>query len=203
MSITYRPLTINDKDQLIELFESNPMVYYKHTDQQFQEKFKELLIQELSNPLCFFPSIFIDEKIYTTLYLKESSDAPSWIFVYYMFRSAQLSTFSQPKYIDAAIELDKGIINEMIIKRKLNRVYFTFPYEEKSTLRSVGSMDRLYRYIQKVRQYESVYSMMNLYTDCIVKANTLPTYPYQQRLIGDRTWPFDLSIRVGMIKSEI
>jgi hypothetical protein len=203
MTITYRPLTIKDKDQLIEIFESTPTVYNKYTDEQFQQKFKELLVEELNNPLCFFPSIFIDEKLYSTIFLKESVDAPSWIFTYYTVRGSPFTIIAQPGYLDVIIEFDKAITNEMIVKRNLNRMYYIFPYNEKSTLRSVGSADRVFSYIRKIREYEDTYSKMEMYTDCIVKANTLPKYPYQQKLIGDRTWPFDLAITIGMVKSNI
>ena len=202
MPIIYRSLTIEDKDQLIELFESNPTVYYKYTDDQFRRNFKELLEEELNNPLCFFPSIFVDDKLCTTLFLKESADAPSWIFTYYMLRGAQTIIW-RPEYLDAFVELDKDLTNEMIIKRKLNRMYIVYPYEEKLTIGTIGGPERLYKYLQKLRNYESIYSKIELYTECIVKANTLPKYPYQQRLIGERTWPFDLAIRIGMVKSEI
>lgn len=201
--INYRPLTLADKEQLLEVFELNPIVYYKHTDTDFKNTFAKILEEELANPLCFFPGIFVDGKLYSVVFLKEVVDAPAWIFAHYMFRPSNFTTFIQPEYIDAAIELDQAITNEMIIKRQLNRMYFVFPYDETSTVKSIGSMDRLYRYIQKVRQYESFYSKINLYTDCVIKANTIPKYTYQQKIIGDRTWPFDLAIRIGMVKSEV
>jgi len=201
--ITYRPLNIEDKEQLLEVFELNPVVYTKHTDTAFKNTFSKVLEEELANPLCFFPGIFVDNKLYSVVYFKEVVDAPAWILAHLMLRPSDFTTFIQPEYIDAAIKLDEAITNEMIVKRGLNRMYFVFPYDKISTLRSIGSIDRLYRYIQKVRQYESFFLKINLYTDCIIKANTMPRYTYQQKIIGGRTWPFDLAIRIGMVKSEV
>lgn len=200
MAIYYRKLTPNDKDQLIELFESNPTVYTKFTDKDFQEKFKNILANELLNPLCFFPSIFINDKLYVTIYLKESPEAPSWIWAHHMHRTASFTTFVQPEFIDAAMELDTAIYDEMAIKRKLNRFYFVFPVDEKTSTRSIGSVDRIYTFMKKVRNYDSNFSKYEIYTDCIVEKNTMPRYNYQKKLIGDRTWPFDLAVRIGMLK---
>ena len=201
MPAYFKNLSPSDIDQLVELFLAKPLVFTKHTDVKFQEEFVALLKDEIQNPHCFFPSIFVDEKLYLSIYLKETIDAPSFIWAYELVRQGALSAILKPDFLDAAIKLEQAIYQEMIVKRNLNRIYFAYPYDENVSTRSVNSIERIHKYIKKSRNYESIISKFELFTDCIVRKDTLPKYKYQQKIIGERTWPFDIAIRIAMLKS--
>lgn len=203
MTIIYRELTVTDTDQVLELFDSNPYVYNNYTDEEFVKTLRSLLQSELENPLCFFPGIFVDGKLYCTIYAKESASSPSWTWAHYLFRPKSFDILIKPELIKSLIELDEALFYEMEDRRKLNRFWLVYPYENNSsTTRVSGTIERIWKFIGKAKNFQSRFSMYNFYTDCVVEKNTLPKYNYQQQLLGQRTWPIDLAVRLGVRQSN-
>lgn len=202
MKTYFRPLTIQDKTQLLDLFNENPKVYTNFTDEDFQAKFAILLGEELANPLCFFPGIFIENKLHLSIYLKEVTEAPSFILGHIMFKKTSVTTFLEPEFFNQFINLDKAIYDEMVVKRQLNRIYCVYPIANIVTNRSIGAYNRLCNFIKLTKNHDLFFTKFDIYTDCIVKKNTIPKYKYQQLILGNRTWPIDLALQIGFLSQK-
>jgi hypothetical protein len=90
--------------------------------------------------------------------------------------------------------------------RGLYRFYTAYKYngENKNDLRSLGATDRLVDFITRYQKnhnpnYNFRGTQYKFFTDCVIPANTAPPYSYQQAIIGDRTWPIDIGIRIGLL----
>jgi len=202
MKTYFRPLTIQDKTQLLDLFKENPKVYTNYTDKDFQSNFALTLGKELTNPLCFFPGIFIENELHLSLYLKEVREAPSFILGHGMFKKTSFTTFLEPEFMNQFIKLDKAIYDEMIIKRQLNRVYYVYPIDNDVTTRSIGSYNRLCNFIKRTKNHDLFLTKFDIYTDCIIKKNTIPKYRYQRLILGNRKWPIDLALQIGFLSQK-
>lgn len=202
MQVEYKEVTKKDIDQVLRLFESKPLVYNTVSDDEFKNKFKNVLEEGLNDPLCFFPGIFVDGELYAFVFIKEIPSSPSWVWVYHILKPKSLSILVKPEFLNAFIDLDKAIYQELEVKRKLNRCYFVYPYDDSSNLRMTGSIERLWDFVKKSYKYDAINSRYKFFNDCFIEKNTLPKYQYQKELIGNRTWPIDLCVRIGIIQSN-
>ena len=97
--------------------------------------------------------------------------------------------------------LSDQLFDEMETRRGLIRFFWSFPqYQDQSGIRTAGGAERWLasnvgvRFMPRARNY-------TYFDDCTIPADTMPCYPYQKAIIGDRTWPIDIKIRMGVLNS--
>jgi hypothetical protein len=203
--INFRQLDIGDAESAIELINSRPEVFMGKLDDDFKNEIVEALPLVLMDPLFFNLGIFKDGILISLGLFKEMTTQPAWVWVYWVTKQGD-----QKNLIDVQTLrlLDKmmDILFEEMESRGLYRFYIAYQHNsgDKTNLRSMGATDRLLEFMTRYKkshqyQYNFKIAEYKFFTDCKVPANTNPKYAYQQSILGNRLWPFDLDIHVGML----
>ena len=150
--------------------------------------------------------MFRDGQLLTAGFAKEMTTQPAWVWGYWLTRKNSLSTIVKSSqdihdFKEVVQELDRVAFEEMEDKRKLNRFYLAYPFDSKDTqaLRTVGFGSRLVDFLSRNSHYNRRINRYKFFTDCIIEANTMPRYLYQQQIIGNRTYPIKLGIRYACL----
>jgi hypothetical protein len=198
--ITYRPLTINDCDQLIDVVKSRPYIFNDYTDDDFQKTIVDIVPIWFTNPLFYVPGVFIDGVLTGAMVVKESASSPVWTWGHWVQAPGHVTRMYSDEGVRAFKEMNTMVFDEMEINRKLNRIYVAYNMSEgNSGLKIAGMSDRMLPWMRRQGFRIANYKF---YTDCIVEPGTLPKYPYQQELILNRSWPIKIAIRIGMLQSN-
>ena len=72
MKLSYRPLTINDCDRLINLLTERPYLFNGYHDPEWHEKSLSRAPGWLENPLFFIPGVWFNDDLLAAIILKES-----------------------------------------------------------------------------------------------------------------------------------
>ncbi len=198
MNLSFKPLTINDCDQLIELINQRPHVFNGYHDPDWHKSIIETVPSWFQDPLYFLPAIWKDGNIVLALVIKESPTTPSWAWGHWISRHDSARIMYTTEGVEMFRETDRQIFDEMEINRKLNRMMLSYRIYDSETnhLKNAGMSDRMFEWMRRHNYRVSNYKF---YTDCEVEANTEAKYPYQRALLGNRTWPFKTAIRLGML----
>jgi hypothetical protein len=197
MKLSYRPLTINDCDELIDLLKERPYLFNGHHDPEWHKTILELAPKWFKNSLYFIPGVWADNRLIGTLIAKESSNSPSWAWGHWISRAGFLTTMYSDEGVKIFKQTDHEIFEEMEVRRKLNRIVLSYKISgDDKNLKNAGMSDRIFAWMGRNNFRVARYKF---YTDCIIEPGTLPKYQYQQDLIGNRTWPFSIAVRTGML----
>jgi hypothetical protein len=203
--INFRQLDIGDAESAIELINSRPEVFMGKLDDDFKNNIIEALPSVLLDPLCFNLGIFRDDKLISLGLFKEMTTQPAWVWVYWVTKQGDQKTMINVQTVRL---LDKmmDILFEEMESRGLHRFYIAYKHNsrDETDLRSMGASDRLLEFMTRYKkshqdQYNFRITEYKFFTDCIVPAYTNPKYTYQQSILGNRLWPFDLDIQIGML----
>jgi hypothetical protein len=197
--ITHRQLTINDHDQLLDLFTQRPELFNGYTDDQYKNQLPTLIPKMLINPLWFNLGIFVDGYLQGAGLMKELTTAPAWAWAHWVIRKGSMSYLATEEGLKTLRNLDQELFDEMENNRKLNRIFLAYRAEDAS-LRSIGSFERIIRSIN--RQGATRISRYQFVVDCIVEPNTLPKYEYQRSLLLNRPWPIRTGVCMGVLQSN-
>lgn len=195
-----RALTISDIDQVTRLIKSNPSALLGYTDQILQDSLLDSLETILTHPLYFSLGIFTDRLVGIIL-TKEFETQPSWAYGYWLFESQQITNIWLGSGLSVIREYTDQLFDEMETKRKLTCWYWTYREDDnQSGIKTAGGLERLMssnigKLIPRLKNY-------TYFDDCIVPAGTMPKYPYQQALVGNRIWPVDQRIRFGVLNTK-
>jgi len=194
----YRPLTIKDKSQLIELLSLRPQVFNGYADDNYKEFIISKVDEFFTDRTYYLPGIWDDDKLLGTMIAKESIGSPSWVWGHWVRRLDASQKLYTAEGINILKQADVEIFNEMEINRKLNRFFVAYKIDiqENNTLKNAGMSDRLFNRMSKSNFRVAKYKFM---TDCVVKAGTEAKYGYQRAILADRIWPFDVAIRMGVL----
>lgn len=197
MKLSYRPLTINDCDELIDLLKERPYLFNGHHDPEWHKTILELAPKWFKNSLYFIPGVWADNRLIGTLIAKESSNSPSWAWGHWISRAGFLTNMYSDEGVKIFKQTDHEIFEEMEVRRKLNRIVLSYKISgDDKNLKNAGMSDRIFAWMGRNNFRVARYKF---YTDCIIEPGTLPKYQYQQDLIGNRTWPFSIAVRTGML----
>lgn len=197
MKLSYRPLTINDCDEFIDLMKERPYLFNGHHDPEWHKTILELAPKWFKNPLYFFPGLWVDGRLLGTIVAKESSTSPSWAWGHWVGRPGFVGTMYSDEGVKIFKHADQEIFDEMEVRRKLNRIMLSYRMsDDKNHLKNVGMSDRIFAWMGR---NNFRFARYKFYTDCTIEPGTLPKYQYQQDLVGNRTWPFTVAVRIGML----
>lgn len=201
--ISFRQLTINDVDIFSELVKSRPQTFMGYSDDTFIDSIVSQLSSWLTDPFCFCIGLFNESEMTGGMVAIQSPHGPSWTWAYWVGKygvvSAGLNEISQDreKSLQHVRDIDEFLFNEMENNRGLNRFFIVLQDKPSSTLGNSRSSDRfmffMRKYSLKVARYE-------VYNDASVPADSMPKYEYQRQLLGNRTWPIDLGIKMCVLK---
>ena len=194
-----RPLTVNDYEELVSLMKSRPYTFNGYTDKKLQDTINYNIEQEvyswLNDPLYYIPAIFVDGKLFGAMICKEFENSPCWTWGYWV-NYGNLPDVMSVEILKSFREWDRALFDEMEINRKLNRFFVCFRTADKDGLKSTGMSERLFQWMGRQNYRVARYKFI---TDCIIEADTLPKYEYQKNLLTNRSWPFDVAIRLGVL----
>jgi hypothetical protein len=203
--INFRQLDIGDAESAIELINSRPEVFMGKLDDDFKNDIIEALPLVLMDPLCFNLGIFRDDILIGFGLFKEMTTQPAWVWGHWVTKQGDqknLISLEMLRLIDKMMDI---LFAEME-SRGLHRFYIAYKHNsgDETDLRSMGASDRLFEFMTRYKkghqyQYNFRIAEYKFFTDCKVPANTKPKYAYQQSILGNRIWPFDLDIHVGML----
>jgi hypothetical protein len=197
MNITYRPLETKDLDSLINLIKLRPHVFNGYSDKELESSILDQVPVWLDNPLYYVPGIFMDNQLCTSVVLKESEHSPSWTWGYWISRPGTVGQWYTSEGVNAFKEADTNIFNEMETNRKLKRIFLSYRTEgEGEHLKSAGMSERMFRWMSRQGYRSSNYTFVD---DCVVEPNQEAKYSYQRAILGNRTWPFKTTIRIGFL----
>jgi len=200
--INFRQLDIGDAESAIELINSRPEVFMGKLDDDFKNDIIEALPLVLMDPLCFNLGIFRDDILIGFGLFKEMTTQPAWVWGHWVTNQKSLMNLEMLRLIDKMMD----ILFEEMESRGLHRFYIAYKHNsgDETDLRSMGVSVRLFEFLTRYKkshqdQYNFRITEYKFFTDCIVPAYTNPKYTYQQSILGNRLWPFDLDIQVGML----
>jgi hypothetical protein len=194
-----RQLTKNDLPQLHELVNLRPKVFNSIEEQpsELENHYNEWI----ESDKCFSVGAFEDNKLIIAINAIESEHTPSWLWSHCC--SDKNLWLSPAKGVEGLKYVDTILFDEMESNRNLNRFFViyrkTIPESRvpKGTgLHSTGLSSRLFALMNQFNFRVSRYKFL---TDCIIPANTLAKYPYQQTIQGHKTYPIDTEIRMGVL----
>jgi hypothetical protein len=205
--LTLRQLTADDHDSVQAIVNDRPEVFNGYSDEQHKRLLAENIGGKiLSNPLFFNLGMFQDGNLIAAGFTKEMTTQPAWVWGYWIslkgsFGSIVKNQTDIANFNSLIRDLDTIMFEEMEDRRNLNRFYLAYPYESKDAngLRTAGLGDRLVSFLSRNSKEDRRINRYKFFTDCVVEPNTLPRYPYQQQLIGDRTYPIKLGIRMACL----
>lgn len=200
--LTFRELNLNDTDQAVDIVRGRPDVFMGYSDEDFKNDMMSSLPLVIENPLCFNIGIFEEEKLIGFCVMKELTTQPAWVWGHWILRKADQAKIINLDSFRLLQKADNLLFEEMEERRGLKRFFVGYRYngDDVNDLRSIHSGSRVLDFIAKRPQYSGVrLTKYKFYTDCLVPANTLPKYSYQQAILGDRIWPINLGIRMAML----
>ena len=203
--INFRQLDINDAESAIDIVSSRPDVFMGNSDDQFKNELIENLPLALMDPLCFSLGFFEHGQLIGFGLFKEMTTQPAWVWGHWVTKQGDQKHLANRQTFYLLNDMMNVIFEEME-GRGLYRFYTAYKYngENKNDLRSLGATDRLVDFITRYQKnhnpnYNFRGTQYKFFTDCVIPANTAPPYSYQQAIIGDRTWPIDIGIRIGLL----
>jgi hypothetical protein len=202
MKLSYKPLTINECDQFIDLLKSRPHVFNGYHDPEWFKTILTAVPKWFKNPLYFLPSIWADGDLIATIILKESANSPSWAWGHWVTKIGSPALMYTTDGVNIFREADRQIFDEMEVNRNLNRMMLSYRYEDQvgDRLKNAGMSDRMFAWMSRNNYRVARYKF---YTDCTVEANKEAKYTYQRELLGNRTWPFKTAVRIGFLPEQI
>ena len=205
--LNFRQLDINDAESAIEIVNSRPDVFMGNLDDHFKNEMIETLPVTLIDPQCFTIGFFENGYLIGFGLFKEMSTQPAWVWGHWVTRQGDQKRLASLTTFHMVNAMENFLFEEME-RRGLYRFYTAYKYngEGKNDLRSMSATDRLIEFgkrNQKNHNYNFRGTKYRFFTDCIIPANTMPKYAYQQAIIGDRPWPLDLGIRMGVFDQSM
>ena len=198
-----RQLNSSDEAAFIALVKTRPQTFMGYSDDAFQESITVNIPNWLSNPLCFCIGVFDDAEMTGAMVAIESPYSPSWTWAYWVSKVGMIGTIfdknsaNPDEGIKTFRELDKLLFNEMETKRGLTRFFVAYPHISSSNaLRSSKSADRFWTFMKRLNLFTSRYE---IYEDALISAESMPKYEYQKQIIGNRSWPIDLAIKMCVL----
>ena len=204
MNYTIRPLDANkDEAELISLFKSNPTTLLRQRSPELIDEMISTIPTLMNDPLYFTLVTELDGELTGILCAKEFEFQPAWTWGYWMHKPGKLTGIWLADGFKMAKMLTDQLYEEMEDRRKLNRFFWSFPDDqnEESSIKTAGNMLRVLdssfgvRFAPRVRNY-------TFFDDCFIPAGTIPKYPYQQAISGNRTWGVDTRIRMGVLNDS-
>jgi hypothetical protein len=201
--ITHRQLTNSDIEQMIVMINARPDVFMGYTDDQFKNNIITILPKIISNPLYFNLGLFSDGHLLGFGLMKEMTTQPAWVWGYWLTNRDSFKTFMSADLSKTLARIDNDLFDEMEQSRKLFKFYASHPNTSpRSTdLKSINSADRLINFLTRYQANRGITfrsASYKFYNECIIPANTLPKYDYQQAIMANRTWPINTLIRVAI-----
>lgn len=197
MTIYYRPLNYQDKNQFIELIQLRPQVFNGYTDDTFKDFMLDHIDEFLDNHLYFMPGIWDDDTLIGTLVAREAETSPSWVWGHWVRRPYTTSLIYNQEGNKVFKQADQALFDEMEIKRGLNRFFVAYKTsEDDNHLKNTGMSDRLFTLFGRLNFRVANYKFI---TDCEVEAGQEAKYGYQRAILGNRIWPFKTAIRMGVL----
>jgi hypothetical protein len=195
--LTCRPLTTADHPQLLEIVNLRPETLNGYTDEQFQKSIPILVTNWLNDPLCFAVGMFSDDTLDGAMIALESQYSPSWTWVYWLSRPGLFTKYLKDNETATVFKsADTLLFDEMEVKRKLNRFFVSYR-SSNAGLKGTGMSPRLFEIMK--RHYDSRVARYQFITDCVIPANQEAKYAYQREIQGNRTWPDETEIRLGVL----
>jgi hypothetical protein len=211
--LTIRQLVVQDHESIQRLIGERPEVFNGYTDDAYKKLVTETINEELlTNPLFFNLGMFHNDQLIGAGFFKEFTTQSAWVWGYWVGNKGNLGSIVRSRediedFHLAMRQMDKILFEEMEDKRKLNRFYLAYPYVSTDTagLRSANMGNRLIDFLTRNNKFKDN-TRINRYkflTDCLIEPNTTPKYPYQQQIIGNRTYPIKLGIRIAFLDDTI
>ena len=201
--LTCRQLTEQDYDSLKNLIGERPEVFNGYSDELFIKQVNDKVDAGiLTDPYFFNIGIFQEDELIAVSLFKEMYTQPAWVWGYWVAKKGFNGWFSSVNRLKEGIELlqavDTIVFDEMEVKRGLNRFYVAYPFTapDSKDLRGLFMSDRLFTFLNRAQGKNLRITKYKAYTDCMIEPNTEPKYPYQQQIIGERTYPIKLGIRM-------
>ena len=202
MSPIVRPANLQDKSGLEELFKSNPKTFLSYSDDNLLSEIIEKIPEILENPLYFTLVIVVKEEIIGCLLLKEFENQPCWTWGYWNMKPGQINQLFYNDGFNVFRLVSDQMFDEMETKRKLTRFFWAMPHHDNEIgFKTAGSAERWafssfgLRFMPRSRNYK-------FFDDCIIPAGSEARYPYQRAIVGDKIWPIDLKIRMGVFDTS-
>jgi hypothetical protein len=209
MIISYRPLTIDDADQVISIIEQRPEVFMGYTDDYFKNSLISQIPEILKDPYYFNMGFFVDGELTGAGIMKEFVNTPAWCWAYWLVKKATLQRWlnpeNLPQFREVMNSMDVALFDEMEKNRKLNRFFFASLMDgSNNKLRTANTIESYERVMQLINRgwCPSRVSRYQFFNDSIVEPYELPKYSYQQDIIGFRSWPIKIRICMAVMKPE-
>lgn len=201
--LTCRQLSKQDFDSLKKIIGDRPEVFNGYSDELFIKQVNEKLNEDiLTDPYFFNIGIFHDDNLIGIGIFKEMYTQPAWVWGYWVANKGFNGWFNSSQKLKEGIELmkvvDTIVFDEMETKRGLNRFYVAYPFTsaDSKDLRGLFMSDRLFTFLNRAQDKNLRITKYKAYTDCLIEPDTEPKYPYQKQIIGERTFPIKLGIRM-------
>jgi hypothetical protein len=208
---TARQLVVQDFESVQRLIGDRPEVFNGYTDDDYKKLITESINEEmLADPLFFNVGLFYDGRLTAAIFCKELTTQPAWVWGYWVgnrenVRSAMSGRENTRSFVSTIKHIDTMLFEEMEDRRKLNRFYFAYPFVSNNNSRFGSVGNRLIDFLTRANIFEKN-RRVNRYkflTDCVIEPDTMPKYPYEQQIIGNRTYPIKLGIRVAFLDESI
>ena len=194
--ITSRQLYSEDFNALLELVLQRPQTLNGYTDEQFQKSIPILITNWLHDPLCFAVGMFSDDTLDGAMIALESQYSPSWTWVYWISKPGLFTQYVKNNDTATVFKnADTLLFDEMEVQRKLNRFFVSYRSSNVG-LKGTGMSPRLF---EIMKRYDSRVARYQFITDCVIPANQEAKYAYQREIQGNRTWPDETEIRLGVL----
>lgn len=198
MSIFYRPLRSKDVDQLQDLLKERPYVFNGYTDKDFEEHILHQSEEWLSDPQYYLPALWEDETLLGIIVVKEFQNLPAFALGHWVSRKGAI--WSKPDFFSAWHVGQQELFDEMEINRKLNKIFLSYKYDKDSDQngKNIGMHNRFVPFGKRDKRDWRI-AKYTWVTDCIIDAYQEPKYNYQKALLANRTWPFAVGVRMGVL----
>jgi hypothetical protein len=197
-----KKLTKDDVPQLKEMINLRPKVF--NSIDEAPANLEKHLDEWIDDDYCFPVGAFEDNKLIIAITAIESEYSPSWLWSYCC--SDKNLWLSPSKGVEGLKYVDTLLFDEMENNRHLNRFFVLYRKTDPGIrnikdvgLHSVGLSNRLFALMN---QFNFRVSRYNFFTDCHIPANTLAKYPYQRIIQGDKIYPIDTEIRMGILNNH-
>lgn len=202
MSYSVRSADNRDYQGLVELFKSNPKTFMGYSDDNLLSEMLDIIPEILKNPLYFTVLTVVDREIIGCLVLKEFEHQPCWTWGYWSMKPGMLTKLWLNDGFSMMRAISDQMFNEMETKRKLTRFFWAMPnYTDELGIKKAGSAERWLasnvgiRFMPRARNY--VY-----FDDCVIPAGSEARYSYQRTIVGNKIWPIDIKIRMGVLETS-
>jgi len=203
MNYIIRPLDASkDEVELISLFKSNPTTLLMQRSPGLIDEMISMIPTLINNPLYFTLVTELDGELTGILCAKEFEFQPAWTWGYWMHKPGKLTSIWLEDGFKITKMLTDQLFEEMEDRRKLNRFFWSFPDDQNEVgVKKAGSMDRLLasnigvKLMPRARNY-------TFFDDCFIPVGTMPKYPYQQAIAGNRIQDVDIRIRMGVLNDS-